>query len=43
LIKGQDGVFEVKIDGERVYSKRDTGRFPNAGEVEELLATRLNA
>jgi selT/selW/selH-like putative selenoprotein len=43
LIKGQDGVFEVEIDGELVYSKRSTGRFPNDGEVEELLAPRLNA
>jgi hypothetical protein len=31
----------VELDGELVYSKRDTGRFPDAGEVEELLAPRI--
>jgi len=33
LIKGQDGVFEVMVDGDLVYSKRALGRFPEDGEV----------
>jgi len=33
----------VEIDGELVYSKRATGRFPDAGEVEGLLEPRLSA
>lgn len=41
LIKGRDGVFEVEIDGKRVYSKKETGRFPEPGEVEELLSGEL--
>jgi selT/selW/selH-like putative selenoprotein len=41
LIKGQDGVFEVEIDGDLIYSKRNTGRFPDAGEVEDLLAPKI--
>jgi hypothetical protein len=31
----------VEIDGDLVYSKRNTGRFPDAGEVEELLAPKI--
>ena len=41
LIKGKDGVFEVVVDGQLVYSKRATGRFPEAGEVEGLLAGKV--
>lgn len=33
LIKSSGGVFEVDIDGARVYSKTATGQFPQAGEV----------
>lgn len=43
LIKGRNGVFEVTADGTLVYSKKETGRFPEPGEVElaltELLAS----
>jgi len=35
------GDFEVKMDNQMVYSKRSSGRLPNPGEVEELLAARL--
>ena len=43
LIRGKDGVFEVELDGELVYSKKSTGRFPEPGEVESALAERLSA
>jgi len=33
LIRGGGGVFDVTVDGERVFSKRETGRFPEPGEV----------
>lgn len=26
LIPGSGGVFEVEVDGERIYSKKETGR-----------------
>jgi selenoprotein W-related protein len=41
LIKGKDGVFEVVVDGQLVYSKKATGRFPEPGEVEGLLSSHL--
>ena len=37
LIKGSNGVFDVDIDGKLVYSKRNTGRFPNRGELLTLI------
>jgi len=43
LIKGSNGVFEVHLDGQPVYSKKSSGRFPEDGEVEALLAKSLEA
>ena len=40
LIKGANGVFEVVVDGELVYSKRSKGRFPDDGEVSEAIRNR---
>jgi selenoprotein W-related protein len=40
LIKGSGGVFDVKVDGRLVYSKFETGRFPEPGEVGGLLRGR---
>jgi len=41
LIRGSGGVFEVKVDGEMVFSKSSgpnaTYRFPNEGEVSKLI------
>jgi len=33
LIKGDNGVFDVDIDGQRVFSKHETGRFPDSDEI----------
>ena len=40
LIKGKDGVFEVTVDGNLVFSKRALGRFPDDGEVVEAIRGR---
>jgi selenoprotein W-related protein len=37
LSKGFGGIFDVEVDGQRVYSKHDTGRFPEPGEIVGLL------
>lgn len=37
LIESSGGVFDVVYDGKLVYSKFETGRFPNPGEVKPLL------
>lgn len=38
---GDRGIFDVSVDGDVVFSKHDTGRFPNEGEVEELVEARM--
>ncbi len=35
LIQGDNGVFDVVVDGECIFSKHEAGRFP---EDEEVLA-----
>lgn len=37
LEKGDSGIFDVKRDGVLVFSKHELGRFPDAGEILELL------
>jgi selT/selW/selH-like putative selenoprotein len=34
-VRGGGGIFDVTVDGRRIYSKQQTGRFP---ESEEVLA-----
>lgn len=36
LIEGSRGIFDVKVDGELIFSKHEVDRFP---ENEEILAT----
>jgi selT/selW/selH-like putative selenoprotein len=42
LIKGRDGVFEVMVDDQLIFSKKSVGRFPNPGEVEESVTGILS-
>jgi len=37
LIRGKDGVFDVRVDGSLVFSKHELGRFPEPGEVERAI------
>ena len=40
LIASGGGVFEVKADGDLVYSKKQTGQFPDEEKIVELLKKR---
>ena len=37
---GSKGVFDVTVDGEILYSKAETGRHAEPGEVLELFAAK---
>jgi len=37
LVKGSGGIFDVVSDGKRVFSKHETGRFPEPGEIAKML------
>jgi selT/selW/selH-like putative selenoprotein len=39
LNPGGKGIFDVELDGRLIYSKYETHRFPNPGEVEQLIRT----
>ena len=41
LVRSSGGVFEIRLDGELLFSKKALRRFPERGEVEGLLAERL--
>ena len=32
-VEGSGGVFEATLNGSLIFSKKDTDRFPNEGEV----------
>jgi selenoprotein W-related protein len=40
LIKGGGGVYEVRLDGELIFSKKQLGRFPMPGEIQAAIAAR---
>jgi selenoprotein W-related protein len=41
LIPGGGGCFELSLDGELVYSKLETGKFPDEEEMLETVGRRL--
>ena len=38
LVTGVKGVFDVTVNGEPMYSKHDTGRHAEPGEILELFS-----
>jgi selenoprotein W-related protein len=43
LVPGGKGIFDVHVDGELIYSKHQTGRHAEPGEVLELFERFLPA
>ena len=37
LVSGKRGDFEVKVDGETVFSRQKLSRFPEPGEVLKII------
>ncbi len=40
LVAGGGGIFDVKLDGELIFSKAASARFPEPGEIAALIAQR---
>lgn len=40
MIPGGRGVFDVRVDGELVFSKKMRNRFPEPGEIVEIVNAR---
>jgi len=41
LVPGSGGIFEVRVDGQRIWSKKEQGRFPESKELKQLLRDRV--
>lgn len=41
LRPGQGGAFELRLDGELLFSRAAAGRFPEAKELKQLLRDRI--
>jgi selenoprotein W-related protein len=42
LIPGQGGVFEVRLDGELLFSRAVEARFPEAAELKQRVRDRID-
>ena len=41
LVPSQGGAFEISVDGDSVYSKLETGRFPSESAVVQDVGDKL--
>lgn len=41
LVPGASGVFEVRVDGETLWSRKERGRLPELKEVKQLVRDRV--
>lgn len=36
-MRGSGGIFDVTVDNDRIFSKKEVGRFPSESEIIEKL------
>ncbi len=41
LVPGAGGLFEVRVNEELVWSRKDEGRFPELKELKQLIRDRI--
>ncbi len=41
LVPGTGGIFEVRVDGEVIFSRSQEGRFPESKELKQLVRDRI--
>ena len=41
LVPGTGGVFDVKLEGETIFSRKEAGRFPESKELKQLVRDRI--
>lgn len=42
LVPGTGGIFEVRLDGSIVFSRRDAKRFPESRELKQRIRDRID-
>jgi selenoprotein W-related protein len=43
MTKGSGGIFVVTLDGKVIWDKKQTGRFPDPGEITDIVKERIGA
>lgn len=41
LVPGTGGIFEVRVDGEVIFSRNQEGRFPESKELKQRVRDRI--
>ena len=41
LVPGTGGIFEVRLDGELIFSRKQEGRFPESKELKQRVRDRI--
>lgn len=41
LVPGTGGVFDVRLNGDLIYSRKEAGRFPESKELKQLVRDRI--
>ena len=41
LVPGENGVFEVRLDGRIIFDRAETGRFPEPKELKQLIRDQV--
>ena len=41
LVPGTGGVFDVRLNDELIYSRKEAGRFPESKELKQLVRDRI--
>ena len=41
LLPGSGGVFEIRLDGETLHSRRETHGFPESKQIKQLVRDRI--
>jgi selenoprotein W-related protein len=42
LMPGSGGTFEIRLDGQLLFSRKQAGRFPEAKEIKQLVRDRVD-
>ena len=41
LVPGTGGIFEVRLNGEPLWNKKQAGRYPEPKEIKQLIRDRI--
>jgi selenoprotein W-related protein len=42
LVPGSGGIFEIRLDRELIFSRKEAQRFPEAKEIKQLVRDRID-